>query len=65
MKSTRRNKFGMYLVHDFELGLPSGSISNYVPTVRVSSQTTMFFAITKPIQYKYIYIYNKSKIVKR
>ena len=44
---------GMYLVRDSELGPPSDSVSNYMLTVQVRSQTTIFFIVTKPIQYMY------------
>ena len=43
---------GKCLVHDSAPEPPLGSISNYVPTIYVSSQTIVFFIVTKPIQYR-------------
>ena len=46
---------GVYLVHDSESKPLSGSASNCMSTVRVPSQTTLFFTIMKPIQYQIEY----------
>ena len=61
LDSMSRNESRVYLVLDYEPRPPSGSVSNCMPTVRVPSQTIVFFIVTKPIQY----IHTKSKIVKR
>ena len=44
---------GMYLVRDSESRPQSDSVSNYMLTVQVLSQITVFFIVTKPIQYMY------------
>ena len=41
----------MYFVLDSESGSPSGSASKCVLEMRVLPQTTMFFTVTKHMQY--------------
>ena len=53
IESTRRNESGDIFSSWSWARTLSSSVLNYVPTVRVPSQTIVFFTVTKPIQYIY------------